>query len=207
MLWTLDDLNNQVYVKANKALYLLREKARMDILAHGETTVDKEADLVYDLIKAVEWATANTAIPQEDEGYQNLVSYLRHKVEGYYFLSKSLFAGDGSSAGDDGVYGEVTAPPTGTPTVIFGGAMRLFIQMVVGVTAGAPADGAISYTNAGLVGKNPADVEVELDGIRLATGLVDRQSYTFNPLTGAVTFTTPVAYNQVIRIYATTVIP
>lgn len=184
MLWTVSNLND-IYDKANTSLYKLREKAMEERLLFGDNTLYKEVDIIYDLLKAVEWADANPAIPQDDEGYQGLISYLRHKVDGYAFDA------------DVAVYLEAVDTNIPPPTVIIG-AWRLFIQLIVGVTAGAPPDGGLTYTNAGLIGK---EVEVYLDGLKLTVGLVDRQSYTFNPLTGAVTFTSPLGFNQVIEIY------
>lgn len=72
-------------------------------------------------------------------------------------------------------------------------------QMVVGSgTGGAPPDGATTYTDATLIGKS---IAVFLDGLELGTGLSDRMSYTFNSSTGVITWNSPLAHDQLIRLY------
>jgi len=184
MLWTSSDLID-IYAKADTALYKLREKSLQERLMTGDSTLFKQPDIIYDLMAAVKWAETNASIPDNDTGYQGLISYLRHKVDGYAFDA------------DVAVYLEAVDTNIPPPTVIIG-AWRLFIQMIVGVTVGAPVDGATVYTNAALIGK---EVEVYLDGTKLAEGLFDRQSFSFNTLSGAITFTSPLGFNQVIEIY------
>ena len=187
MLFTVSDLN-VVYAKAYQCLYRVREKALQEQLTYGETALSKEADIIYDLMKAVEWASANTSIPDTDYGYQNLISYFRHKVDGFSFRD---------SAGVSGSYSQVT-DVSKPPVVVVTGAWRLYIQLIVGVTPQAPVDGGLAYTDINLIG---GDIQVYLDGTELGVNIPDRQSYIFNTLTGTITFNAPLAHNQLIRIY------
>lgn len=72
-------------------------------------------------------------------------------------------------------------------------------QMIVGSGVnGAPADGATSYTDSDLIGKN---VVVFLDSILMTVGLSDRVSISYNSTTGTITWNTTLAAPQAISIY------
>lgn len=83
-------------------------------------------------------------------------------------------------------------PPVGT---LFG----FYKQMIVGSGVNnAPADGATSYTDANLIGKN---VIVYLDSLLMGNSLTDRVSITFNSTTGAITWNTNLSSPQMISIF------
>ncbi len=74
-----------------------------------------------------------------------------------------------------------------------------FKQMIVGSGVNnAPAIGAITYTDALLVGKN---VQVFLDSLLMGFGLADRISITYNATTGTITWNTALGNSQLISIY------
>lgn len=83
-------------------------------------------------------------------------------------------------------------PPAGT-------VFAFYKQMIVGSGVNdAPADGATSYTDTNLIGKN---VIVYLDSLLMGNGLIDRVSITYNSMTSTITWNTPLNSPQLISIY------
>lgn len=83
-----------------------------------------------------------------------------------------------------------------------GGAAGTFAfetQMIVGSGVNnAPAAGALTYTDADIIGKR---VLVVVDSLIMGVGLADRVSYTYNMATGTITWNTPLVADQLIVIY------
>lgn len=80
-----------------------------------------------------------------------------------------------------------------------GTVFTFYKQMIVGSGVNnAPADGATSYTDALLVGKN---VIVYLDSLLMTTSLSDRVSISYDNSTGTITWNTPLASAQAISIF------
>jgi hypothetical protein len=83
-------------------------------------------------------------------------------------------------------------PPTGT-------VFAFYKQMIVGSGVNnAPANGATTYTDTNLIGKN---VIVYLDSLLMGNGLSDRVSITYNSTTGTITWNTTLNSPQLISIY------
>lgn len=70
----------------------------------------------------------------------------------------------------------------------------LFLETTVG---GVIANGATSYTSASLIGLSVAVIV----GVLLPVGLSGTLSYTFNSLTGTITWNEPLVTGQVVKIY------
>lgn len=80
-----------------------------------------------------------------------------------------------------------------------GTTFTFYKQMIVGSGVNnAPANGATTYTDSGLIGKS---VIVYLDSLLMGQGLNDRISITYNSATGAITWNSPLSSPQLISIY------
>ncbi len=77
------------------------------------------------------------------------------------------------------------------------GSWPLLDEFTVG-DPGKPANGATTYTNAALIGKR---IIVEIDGAILPTGLPTVFSFTFNALTGQITWSSGLSTSQHTKIY------
>lgn len=184
-LWTTANaagIFNNVY----NAIYQLRDKAEQELLMYRETLLHREADILYDLLKACEWGLVN--VDNSNTGLQNLISYTQSKAEGYNFTNKTR------------IYPDVTMNTDKGGALLTSTTAKIYSQDIVGVTAGAPATDATTMTKTGLIGKS---IIVEHDGVILPVGAVDRLSYTFNSGTGVVTFSQPLLFNHVITTYTT----
>ena len=70
-------------------------------------------------------------------------------------------------------------------SVILGNFLPADIEFQVGVTGGAPGDGATSYTNTALIGKR---IRVFRQGLKQSTvNVTNGYSYSFNNVTGTIT--------------------
>lgn len=78
------------------------------------------------------------------------------------------------------------------------GSYKLYGQLVVGGAGSGIVDGDTIYQNNALIG---LFVDVFHQGANLCTNLEDRLSYTYNILTGEITFNSPLAAGEVLRIY------
>ena len=182
MLYTPQEISD-IITLANTTLWKLAIKSEKNRFMRGEDVLEPEIGIIYDLKRAVEWGRT---ILYDAEDFHQLTAYLKWKCSGYGF---------------DNIRPYYATPSTTLSTAAGSSTSQwvLFKQLVVGVTdpANLP-DQAQTYTDADLVNRN---VFVILDALPLAIGLADRQSYTFNSLTGQITWVDKLNQGQVVQIY------